>query len=238
MIAILGPICRIAKTMSRALFLRHHSEDSPGLIGEAFEARGYEVTLSMMDSSSETPSLEGVDVLVILGSKSAVYDIDVHAAWFGREIDLIDEAQNKGIPVFGICFGAQALCQYFGGVVEASDEPEIGWFEVEERNGSGIASGPWFEFHFDRCTLPPDALLWASSPRAVQAFAIGRNVGVQFHPEVDDVQLKEWFASDEEYAREFGSDLNALLEQTARETPAARVRAAVLVDQFLLHAKL
>ena len=32
--------------MKRALVLRHHLEDSPGLIGEAFEARGYEIDLA------------------------------------------------------------------------------------------------------------------------------------------------------------------------------------------------
>jgi GMP synthase-like glutamine amidotransferase len=67
----------------------------------------------------------------------------------------------------------------------------------------------------------------------VQAFAIGRHVGVQFHPEVDDTQLKEWFASDEEGTRNLNLDVAALLEQTARETPAARVRAQELVDLFL-----
>jgi hypothetical protein len=67
----------------------------------------------------------------------------------------------------------------------------------------------------------------------VQAFAIGTHVGVQFHPEVDDAQLKEWLAADEEDARELGLDVDALLVETARETPAARVRAASLVDLFL-----
>jgi GMP synthase-like glutamine amidotransferase len=221
---------------ARALFLRHHLEDSPGLIGDAFEARGFAIEVAMMDEFNPTPSVEGYDVLVILGSKSAVYDIDVEAAWFGRELGLIDEATRREIPIFGICFGAQALCQFHGGAVEPSDQPEIGWYEIEACNGSGIAPGPWFEFHFDRCHLPSEAQLWAVSPRAVQAFAIGRNVGVQFHPEIDDVQLREWFASGEEHAREFGVDPDELLAQTALETPAARERAAVLVDLFLTHA--
>lgn len=206
------------------------------MVGEAFAARDFELDVAMMDEVSPTPSLDGVDVLVILGSKSAVYDIDVEAAWFGRELMLIGEATRRAVPIFGICFGAQALCQFHGGVVEPSDEPEIGWFDVEAKGGSGIETGPWFEFHFDRCVLPPEAQLWASSARAVQAFAVGRNVGVQFHPEIDDVQLREWFSSDEEFAREFGVDTELLLARTAIETPEARIRARTLVDQFLRHA--
>jgi GMP synthase-like glutamine amidotransferase len=221
--------------MTRALVLRHHPEDHSGLIGEAFESRGYELDLRMMNEESETPSLEGYDVFVILGSKSAVYDKEVEQAWFGRELELIAEAERRDIPIFGICFGAQALCLYHGGDVERSDEPEIGWYDVEALNGSGIASGPWFEFHFDRCRLPEGAQLWATSPRAVQAFCFGRNVGVQFHPEVDHLQLRDWFASGVDEAREFGVDPDALIEQTERETPAARGRAADLVDRFLAH---
>ncbi len=102
------------------------------------------------------------------------------------------------------------------------NEPEIGWYDVEAHNESGIAAGPWFEFHFDHCRLPESAELWATSPRAVQAFCVGRNVGVQFHPEVDHLQLRDWFASGVEEAREFGVDADALIEQTRLETPAAR----------------
>jgi GMP synthase-like glutamine amidotransferase len=221
--------------MTRALVLRHHPEDHSGLIGEAFESRGYEIDLRMMNETSATPSLDGYDVFVILGSKSAVYDKEVEAAWFGREMELIADAQRRDIPIFGICFGAQALCLYHGGVVERSDAPEIGWYEINEQNGSGISSGPWFEFHFDECTLPDGAELWATSPRAVQAFAVGRDVGVQFHPEIDHVQLRDWFASGIEEAREFGVDVDALIAQTQRETPAARERAGELVDLFLRH---
>jgi GMP synthase-like glutamine amidotransferase len=190
----------------------------------------------MMDESSPTPRIDDYDVLVILGSKSAVYDIDVEAAWFGRELGLIAEATDRGVPIFGICFGAQALCQFHGGIVEPSTEPEIGWYTIEPTNGSEIVAGPWFEFHFDRCLLPSSASLWATSPRAVQAFAVGRNVGVQFHPEIDDVQLGEWFSADEDYVREFGVDAGQLLAQTALETPAARLRADALVHLFLRHA--
>ncbi len=224
--------------MARVLFVRHHLEDDPGLVGEAFAARGFEIHVAMMDGRSPTPTVEGFDVLVLLGSKSSVYDVEVEAAWFGRELSLIDEAAQLAIPILGICFGAQALCLFYGGVVEPSDQPELGWYEVEAHNDSGIAPGPWFEYHFDRCHLPTGAQLWASSPRAVQAFAIGPNVGVQFHPEIDDVQLTEWFKVSEGDARAFGVNPDQLLLQTRAETPAALRRAQDLVDLYLVHAGL
>lgn len=222
--------------MARALVLRHHGEDHPGLVGESLTARGYELDVVMMDQHSRTPSVAGYDLLVILGSKHAVYDEAVEEAWFGRELEVIAEADRLDVAIFGICFGAQALCRYHGGVVSPSDEPEVGWFEVTEVNSSGIAPGPWFEYHFDRCTLPPAAEVWATSARAVQAFCVGRNVGVQFHPELEVTQLAEWFAAGaEQDARDLGLDPAGLLEETARETPAARVRVAELVDLVLRH---
>jgi hypothetical protein len=60
---------------------------------------------------------------------------------------------------------------------------------------------------------------------------------VQFHPEIDHLQLKDWFASGIEEARDFGVDVDALIEQTKSETPAARERALDLVDLFLTHIK-
>jgi GMP synthase-like glutamine amidotransferase len=223
--------------MARALVLRHHLEDSPGLIGEAFEARGYEIDLVMMNERSDTPSLDGYDTLVILGATYAVYDDEVEAAWFHRELSLIGDANERGVPILGICFGAQALCRYFGGEVTRASDGEVGWFDIDVVDGVELSRGPWFEFHFDVCRLPDVAELWATSPRAVQAFAIGAHVGVQFHPEIDDAQLKEWLASDEEGARELGLDVAALLDETARRTPAARVRAQELVDLFLRRAE-
>jgi len=190
----------------------------------------------MMDASTPTPHLEGYDVLVILGSSSSVNDPDVHSAWFGRELQLLEEAVRRELPILGICFGAQALCRVFGGTVERADVPEIGWYEVESSNDAPLGRGPWFEFHFDRCVLPPSAQLWARTEHAVQAFSVGRNLGVQFHPEIDDAQLRDWFSADQsEHPRQFASR-EELLAQTVQETPAARVRALELVDAFLAHA--
>jgi GMP synthase-like glutamine amidotransferase len=221
--------------MARVLVIRHHWEDHPGLIGEALATRGYQLDVVMMDETTSTPSLDGYDVLVILGSKNAVYDKEVEAAWFGKELELIGDAEARGLAILGICFGAQALCVFHGGEVIPSDFPEIGWFEVEAVNDSAIASGPWFEYHFDRCVLPVGAQLWAKSARAVQAFAVGNHVGVQFHPEVDELQLRDWLAVGGDEARASGVDVEALLAETRRETSAARIRAGNLVDLFLAH---
>ena len=220
---------------ARILVLRHHEEDHPGLIGDAFVERGFHLEVVKMNEETPTPSVEGYDILLILGSSSAVYDHEVQKSWFGRELGVIAQAVDLGVPVFGICFGAQALCLFHGGSVSRSPQPEIGWYRVQAHGDHELDEGPWFEFHFDRCTLPGEAELWASSARAIQVFSVGRNFGVQFHPEIDDLQLRDWLESAAESARDFGHDIDELVAETKREVPAARRRAGVLVDQFLRH---
>ena len=223
--------------MTRALVLRHHEEDNPGLIGEALASRGFELSVVLFNEASPTPSLDNVDLVVILGSSSAVYDPDVELAWFARELTLIEEADRRGITVLGICFGAQALCRCFGGVVSPGGEPEIGWYVVEPTPDSPIGAGPWFEYHFDVCRLPATATLWARSSGCVQAFSIGRHVGVQFHPEIDAAQLRDWFEAGGDDARSLGLDPRALIAQTADEEPRARERARELIDVVVEHAR-
>ncbi len=222
--------------MPRALVIRHHDEDNAGLVGEALVKRGYDLTIALLDATSETPRLDGHDVVVILGSSHAVYDPEVEAAWFGRELGVIEEADRCGVPIFGICFGAQALCRYAGGTVRRGANAEIGWYRVEAANDGPIEPGPWFEYHFDECTPPPSAQIWARTEQCVQAFVIGPHLGVQFHPELDAAQLRDWFASGVDDARSLGLDPLDLITRTIREEPEARERAARLVDAFLAHA--
>ncbi|WP_267883791.1 glutamine amidotransferase-related protein [Streptomyces sp. NRRL S-646] len=48
-------------------------------------------------------------------------------SWIGGELALLRKAHRFGIPVLGVCFGAQALTAALGGSVEPSPRPEIGW---------------------------------------------------------------------------------------------------------------
>ncbi|MGH8979467.1 MAG: aminotransferase, partial [Acidimicrobiales bacterium] len=88
----------------------------------------------------------------------------------------------------------------------------------------------------DRCVLPPGARLLARNEVGVQAFTSGRDLAVQFHPELDAAQLERWFDSGGRVTAVLkGKDPDALLAQTAHEEPEARRRAATLVDTYLTH---
>jgi GMP synthase-like glutamine amidotransferase len=221
----------------RALFLRHHDEDDPGLVGAALERRGFVVGVTLVDDGAPSIELDDVDVLGVLGSKWSVYDHDRVGAWLEVELDAIREADRRGIAVLGICFGAQALCVAMGGRVVPAPTMELGWIELDGSPIDGVPEGPWFQFHTDQCLPPDSASVLARNEVCVQAFRMGRHLGVQFHPELDAAQLSRWFAAGaDEVAASCGSDPATLLARTAAlEGPAAE-RVDRLVDGFLARA--
>ena len=215
----------------RVVVIRHHDVDSAGFIAEGFEARGAELAVRLFPDDGPLPALDGVDHIVVLGAVSSVNDPD---PWIAAELDWIRAADQAGLPVFGICFGAQALCAALGGRVEAMEGKEIGWFVVDSTDPEVIPAGPWLEFHGDRCLLPAGAEVLARNELAVQAFRIGRHLAVQFHPEVDGPQLKRWLdAMGTREAELAGVDPDQFLADTIREEPAARARADRLVAAAL-----
>jgi GMP synthase-like glutamine amidotransferase len=212
----------------RVVVIRHHEVDSAGFIGEAFSARGAALDVRLFPSGGSLPGLDGVDHVVVLGSFWSVND---DQPWIAQELDWLRAADAAGVPVLGICFGAQALCAALGGRVEKMDRAEIGWFGVDSSDPSLVPSGPWLEFHGDRCLPPPSARLLARNEAAVQAFALGAHLAVQFHPECDGAQLKRWLEDGGlSYVTAAGLDPDEFLARTVREEPAARERAGALVS--------
>jgi GMP synthase-like glutamine amidotransferase len=222
----------------RVVVIRHHDVDSAGFLGEAFAARGASLSTHLFPDEGDLPVLDGVDHIVVLGSISSVND---DHPWIAAELDWLREADRRGVPVLGICFGGQALCVASGGRVELAPDKEIGWFTVSPAVTDLVPgvpelvpAGPWVEFHSDRCLPPPSATVLASNELGVQAFRVGRHLGVQFHPEVDGGQLKRWLDSGaDKEAVAHGQDPGEFLAQTIREEPAARTRADQLVASAL-----
>jgi len=104
---------------------------------------------------------------------------------------------DTGVPILGICYGAQLLALDLGGEVSRSDRGEYGRTELDlvEAGGPSVLFGasqprqqPVWMSHFDTITAPPaGAVVTASTvDTPVAGFEdTGRGIyGVQFHPEV------------------------------------------------------
>jgi GMP synthase (glutamine-hydrolysing) len=105
-----------------------------------------------------------------------------------------DALINSGLPILGICYGQQALCQRLGGQVEGSDEREFGRATLELVGTSplfdGITGGEmqvWMS-HGDRVAKLPEgfSVIGRSehAPFAAISDEARKIYGVQFHPEV------------------------------------------------------
>ena len=198
--------------------------DAPaGLVGEWATARGARIDVVRASELEEWPDPRAVDGVVALGS-----DRSVHAStdpWIAPQLDFLRAAHEARVPVLGICFGGQALAAALGGTVTAAPRTEIGWIDVDGDDGYG---GSWFTWHEDAFTVPPGAVELARAPSGPQAFALGRSVGLQYHPEVTEAIVDGWLATGGEAV----PDPEPLRRETARRVDGARRRAFALFDRI------
>jgi GMP synthase (glutamine-hydrolysing) len=100
---------------------------------------------------------------------------------------------SLGIPVFGICYGFQAMATALGGVVSRTGKSEFGRTETTVQPSSKLVAGlpaqqkVWMS-HGDAVTQAPAGFTVSAvtedTPIAAFEDSTGKLAGVQFHPEV------------------------------------------------------
>jgi GMP synthase-like glutamine amidotransferase len=216
----------------RALVIANADDADPGIVGERFRHHGVAFTDGLREDPSGWPDLTGRDLVLLLGSEWSVYWEHV-ARSVQAECALVNEAVDRGIPVFAICFGAQITARARGGTVERARRPEVGWHRVDSDHPDLIASGPWLQWHFDVFTVPTGLTEIARSPSGPQAMVGPRLLATQFHPEATETMLSRWTSGDPDDLLRLGLDPDQIMADTRREVVASRPRAEALVDWFV-----
>lgn len=226
----------------KVLFLRNDPTSPEALLGEVFSELGFDVSTfdvvpahlaldPIVDVTFPAPT--HYDMIVALGARWSVYDERLMKSWVASEMDMVRRGLDAGVGILGVCFGGQLLAQLLGGSVALSSTPEIGWCDVHSTS-SVVPPGPWFEWHFDRWTLPPGAIEVARNDRASQAFILGRALALQFHPELDHEVLELWITDDRDGdAAQLGISHDDLRARTGIELDDAARRLRQLVHGFV-----
>ena len=123
--------------------------------------------------------------IILSGGPSSVYEAGAQT---------LDPAIfDHNIPVFGICYGFQAMAAALGGTVTHTGKSEFGRTAMQHRSDSKLLKDLPFEFnvwmsHGDSVTEVPAGFVGtaktADTPIVAYENEDGKFAGVQFHPEV------------------------------------------------------
>ncbi len=152
------------------------------------------------------------DGLIITGSPASVHDLD---PWLERLFALIRDAVARQIPLFGACFGHQAIALAMGGKVANNPGGWVfGTTETRVKEGvRGLRPGPIRQYaaHIEQVSELPEGAEICMSNEACEigGFTIGDHVLTsQYHPEMT------------------GDFIAALIEELASEKPVAVIDQA------------
>jgi GMP synthase (glutamine-hydrolysing) len=193
-------------TAPRVACLHNLERAFTGHAGSALQAAGVTVDEVRLRDGDPLPDLASIDGVLALGGEQSVRDIDANTV-MEAEAALLRDAVEAGVPVFGVCLGAQLLAHALGGRVHRLPRRMVRWEPIvplpaaagDPVAGSLPPGAQALHWNEDGFSLPPGAVELFAQPDGggVEAFRYGDVAwGVQFHPEVDGEALEGWYEHD------------------------------------------
>lgn len=214
--------------MAKVLVFQHVAAEPLGTLDPMLRDRGHRIRYINFHREPEArPDIGRYQALIVLGGPQ-MPDEGARYPHLRVEMRCIEEALKRGIPVLGICLGAQLLAYTLGGGVRALEEWEIGWYHLEPTRLAAadplfcalVEPHPVFQWHGYTFDLPDGALHLARSKFCEnQAFRYGHHAyGLQCHLELDERLINRWLNYPEYLAdlqrRGRGQDAETIREQT------------------------
>jgi GMP synthase-like glutamine amidotransferase len=179
---------------------QHHADDGASYFATFMERAGlpYQVFHPYRGEALPQDISRYSGYCLLGGPMSANDDL----AYLNTEIKLVLEALAAEIPVIGHCLGGQLIARALGGTVQAAENPEIGWVDLQiDEAGShwfgGRKQARLFQWHGESFSIPRDGRRIVSGAYcANQAFQIGKHLAMQFHCEVEAAKVLTWLKND------------------------------------------
>jgi GMP synthase (glutamine-hydrolysing) len=188
----------------KILAIVHQADAGPGVFAPALTAPGRRLEIWHPAQGVPPPAdPREYDALLSFGGGMHA-DQDEDHPWLTSEKQLLARGLDAGVPVLGVCLGAQLLAAAAGASLRRASAPEIGWYEVQttENAPSDPLLAPlaprfralqWHSYEF---ALPDGAVALARSEICLQAYRLGdRAWGIQFHAEVTGETFDSWLDS-------------------------------------------
>ncbi len=223
------------------VIFQHVPFEGPGVIADMLEGRGVPfVVIHGYDDEVLPHTPAGYSAVISMGGPMSAND---DLPYLQKEKVFLAQAVERGLPVMGICLGAQILAASVGGKVYPGTGAEVGWGEVsltDEGRGDELFAAvqnplPVLHWHGETFDLPAESVLLASSDSYInQAFRLGTNAyGLQFHLEITDEMVQEWVEEDGELDAGMVTDPEAILSQTPAYLNRIQLNAALVFGRFL-----
>ena len=228
--------------MKRLLVFQHVPHEILGRLDPLLKNAGFRIRYVNFGRTPEAqPDVDKYDGLIVLGGPMCISQRESYPHLL-TEIDAISDAMDSGMPVLGICLGAQLIAAALKAKVHRNPVKEIGWYDVTP-TADGLndplfrlfeGTEKIFQWHGDTFEIPHGAVHLASSPDCPnQAFRFGDRVyGLQFHLEVDAALINRWLKTPVHVneLKELSPAISA--EQIVADTPRHIERSMELGDRL------
>ena len=197
----------------RVNILQHTPNEGPGSILDWAQVNGHQTFVYHPYQFGYLPTADETDLLIILGGPMSPND---DLPWISQERELIQELLDKDVPMSGACYGAQQIAKTLGYAVSEAPAKEVGWAPVYLQSHvipdlpAELLALHWHQEMFE---VPKEAtLLFSSDAVKNQGFVMNhRVVGLQFHFEPQDDNIREMVVNDFPYIE------GSILGQTATD---------------------
>jgi len=205
-------------------FASHHPKDGEKFTQFLAPLRpDWRFTVFAVKDGEFPEGLEGFDGFIITGSPASVHDPE---PWVEHLMALIRQIRTDDRPIFGACFGHQAIAKALGGVVAKNPG---GWvFGLSETQMEGEQIRLYAAHNEQVTTLPEGAeALGGNTECPIGAYRIGpRVLTTQYHPEITPSFAAALVA---EYASKLPPDVAARAKASlGQEAEMGRIAARVV----------